>query len=1003
METDIEVYQFEDGLSHRNVFSLAQDPAGYLWLATINGLNRFDGYDFHFYGDRPPFRGLPVAFTSNLRVDYQGKLWVTSPDFITYFDPVVDTGRVYQIKDGAIERRASLVPTGLLPVADRPYLTIHDEQTGRNSLRRLTADGELEVLYTLRGQYISRPLRMYEDTLYFGAYNNELWMLDPVSGATLRRKELPGQARIADFYESNGELYLLREDGTVLKKNTAGAFSRLPIQFPREDRRPLTQLLVQQNGNIWVGGFGRLLLYDAWQKQILDFDASVRELVKNTCTYRQIFEDASGTIWVATDFGAVKITRQDRLFTPYLSGGSEYCSNVYCSTRGITEDETGRIYVSYYNSIHVLDPSTNDVRPLFPTNDYFNPPFGLLYHEGLLYTGNGLIIDPDRLRIDSLFQVEREDLGAVARGPANDIWIGYDRSLFRYDPRERQLDTVRIGGTPWREEWGTISYLLAQPDRLWVATRDNGVHWIDYGGNGHGHIPAGPRGLSDAEVNAIYAGADGILWLGTAEGLDRYDPASGRVDRYVESIGLPNNFINGILPEGDSCLWISTDNGLCRFRIRDTTCLNYYTTDGLTANEFNRISFFKAGDGRLYFGGLNGINAFFPDERFLRAKDERRNAPFLLTDFSYLDGTTDSVVHLQPKKALDGVLLRFRDRMFTVDFSLADFRRLGQNVYSYYLEGFDRTWSKPSTNHQVRYTDLPAGEYVLRIRARAGREPWLNKQLFIPITVSQPYYRNMWFWIVSAGLFAIASLLLARYRIYLSEQRRRELQRQVGERTKELAQAKQKSEELLLNILPAATAEELKKNGRARAQLHEHITVFFSDFANFSRIAKELEPEALVEEIDYHFRAFDEITARHGLEKIKTIGDAYLCIGGLDGNAAAGARATVRAALDIQRFMERNAAQPVHPDRPIFRARIGIHSGAIVSGVVGTHKFAYDIWGETVNIASRLESLGRIGKVNISETTYELLNGSFPCTAHGVYTEHETRLEMFWVAEEPVY
>jgi class 3 adenylate cyclase/ligand-binding sensor domain-containing protein len=1000
VETDIRVYQFEDGLSHRNVFSIAQDPSGYLWLATINGLNRFDGYNFHSYQDQPPFADLPVEFTSNLRVDYQGKLWITSPDFITHLDPVTDAGRVYQIKSGEIERRASLVPTGLLPVADRPYLTVHDELTGQNSLARLTRDRELQLLYALPGQYNTRPLRMYGDTLYFGAYNNELWLLDPVSGDTLRKERLPGDARIADFYESNGELYLLRENGQLLKRNAAGRFELLPQSFPRDDRRPLTQLLVQQNGNIWVGGFGRLLLYDAWQNKIIDFDASVRELVKNTCTYRQIFEDDSGTVWVATDFGAVKISRQDRLFTPYLSGGSEYCSNVYCSTRGITEDEAGRIYISYYNSIHVLNPRTNDIRPLFPTNDYFNPPFGLLYYDGLLYTGNGLIIDPEQLRTDSLFSVHREDLGAVARGPANNIWFGYEHLLFRYDPREQTLDTVQIEGEPWQVDWGTISYLLPQPDRLWIATMDNGIHWIDYAGAAHGHIPAGPTGLSHAKVNVIHAAPDGTLWLGTGEGLNHLDPRRGQVDWLDQSVGLPNRFINGILAEGDSCLWISTDDGLCRYRLRDSSCLNYYTTDGLTANEFNRISFYRSRDGRLYFGGLNGINAFYPDNRFLRAKDESRRAALLLTDFNYLDGATDSIVHLQPGEAFDGVLLRFRDRMFTADFSLADFRVPGQNLYSYYLEGFDRDWSPTSTNHQVRYTDLPAGKYTLRVRARAGREPWLKEELRIPIVVSQPYYRSMWFWVISAGLFAIASLLLARYRIYLSEQRRRELQRQVAERTQELARAKQQSEALLLNILPPATAEELKKNGRARAQRHEQVTVLFSDFENFTRIAKDLEPEQLVREIDYHFRAFDEITARHGLEKIKTIGDAYLCVGGLDGDAATGARAAVRAALDIQRFMARNADHPVHPGQSIFAARIGIHSGPIVSGVVGTHKFAYDIWGETVNIASRLETLSRVGKINVSETTRELLDGGFYCRPHGVYSEHETRLEMYWIEEE---
>ncbi|MBI5914221.1 MAG: tetratricopeptide repeat protein [Bacteroidetes bacterium] len=217
-------------------------------------------------------------------------------------------------------------------------------------------------------------------------------------------------------------------------------------------------------------------------------------------------------------------------------------------------------------------------------------------------------------------------------------------------------------------------------------------------------------------------------------------------------------------------------------------------------------------------------------------------------------------------------------------------------------------------------------------------------------------------------------------------------------RNKIIKREKQRSESLLLNILPAQTAEELKRHGKAAARRYESVTVLFSDFKSFTQIAEQMTPELLVAELDECFRAFDEISERYGIEKIKTIGDAYLSAAGLPQPSPTHAEDMVRAALDMQNFMAELRQRQRAAGKPEFFCRIGIHTGPVVAGVVGQKKFAYDIWGDTVNMAARLEQSGEPDRVNISQSTYDLVNEKFACTHRGkVAAKNKGEVDMYFV------
>lgn len=230
------------------------------------------------------------------------------------------------------------------------------------------------------------------------------------------------------------------------------------------------------------------------------------------------------------------------------------------------------------------------------------------------------------------------------------------------------------------------------------------------------------------------------------------------------------------------------------------------------------------------------------------------------------------------------------------------------------------------------------------------------------------------------------------------ENQKAELEIKVEERTFQLKEEKKKSDDLLLNILPEEVAEELKQKGSAEAQLVEEVTVLFTDFKGFTAMAEQLSPKDLVHDIHECFSEFDRIMSKYGIEKIKTIGDAYMAAGGLPTPNSTHAQDVVNAALEIVAFIEAGKALKIAKALPYFEIRIGVHTGPVVAGIVGIKKFAYDIWGDTVNTASRMESSGEIGKVNISETTYALVKDNYLCNYRGeVEAKGKGKVKMYFV------
>lgn len=396
----------------------------------------------------------------------------------------------------------------------------------------------------------------------------------------------------------------------------------------------------------------------------------------------------------------------------------------------------------------------------------------------------------------------------------------------------------------------------------------------------------------------------------------------------------------------------------------------------------------------------NGV--FLPDEalQFLNIfddvqsiyMDEKKNLWVVNSDqihkilYKDLDKySTDFQVYLKnawnDSKAIfssDNVSLAYEANALEFELSAPFYLKANHTRYQYHVDGLMKDWSKWSDNHHIYLPYVPPGNYTLKIRAKNAFGKYSN-ELSFGFSVKKPFYQTWWFIVlcILAGLFLL--LQAAKFRNRSLQRRNDLLEARIKKRTQQLEEANEKTEELLLNILPMEVAEELKSNGKSSPKKYESASVLFTDFVGFTATSAKMEPEELIKKLDAYFVEFDKITGRYGVEKIKTIGDAYMCAAGIPVHDPNNAILLALAGIEIKAYCERIKLEQKAHGEVFWDLRLGIHSGPIIAGVVGVRKFAYDVWGDTVNTASRVESNGDLNTLNVSEHTYTKIKDYFVC------------------------
>lgn len=347
--------------------------------------------------------------------------------------------------------------------------------------------------------------------------------------------------------------------------------------------------------------------------------------------------------------------------------------------------------------------------------------------------------------------------------------------------------------------------------------------------------------------------------------------------------------------------------------------------------------------------------------------------------------------------SLSELKLGAEDNSLTFNIAAPYYVKLNSVEYQYYVEGLMRDWGRWTTSASIDLPYVPDGEFILHVRARNVLGQVTNEKS-LPFSVAPTIWDSVWFRVgyIILGILGLWFIFLLRTRAL--QRQRRILEQRVKVRTVQLQEQKDKAEDLLLNILPVSVAQELTMHGKSTPKYYNMATVLFTDFKGFTKISEALPPEELVKTLDACFGRFDDIVTKWGIEKIKTIGDAYMCAGGLPVQNEYHPILVTLAAMEVRDFMEEFKQERANNGEPEWELRLGINSGSLIAGVVGKKKFAYDVWGDTVNTAARLESASEPGKINISGTTYEYIKRYFDCTQRGkVEVKNKGKIDMYFV------
>ena len=472
------------------------------------------------------------------------------------------------------------------------------------------------------------------------------------------------------------------------------------------------------------------------------------------------------------------------------------------------------------------------------------------------------------------------------------------------------------------------------------------------------------------------------LWICTGTGLCRYKDGAFVVCR---GAGFGSDSIFQLLPDYTGRVWMTSNRGISFVPLDELEAYADGTLKHLSARFFSRSDGIHSGGvtstslslrdslGRIWFTLIDGVAVYDPVK-----SASNRFAPPVQVQSVVVDNETvpfeNGTVVLAPDA-----------RRLSIQYTGLSFISPEQMRFSYRLEGFDSQFTDWAVVRQVSYTNLKPGTYTFTVMAENsdGVHGLPSTPLVI---VKRPYFWQLWYFWLVVGLSAVCALLALVYlrfhRMQLYQERlEAEVERQtltLKQQAQALEEEKQKSEELLLNILPRAVKDELEKApGKTIAEHHDCTTVLFADIVGFTQMASGLAASEIVRILNNLFSRFDTRAVEGGVEKIKTIGDAYMAACGFDGDPPEeSARRIILFAQgmihDIEEFNTTLLGTQL-------RMRIGINSGPVVAGVIGRTKFIYDIWGDTVNVASRMESSGEPGKIHLSESTYQLVRDTFVC------------------------
>jgi ligand-binding sensor domain-containing protein/serine phosphatase RsbU (regulator of sigma subunit) len=837
-------FSIKDGLSQSHVNCIFQDNKGFMWFGTRDGLNKYDGCTFTVYKPIPGDReSLSDNFITGICQDNRGTIWIAAASGgLNRFDRQKNkfTRYTHDKKDPATISSNNL---NSVSVDKDGTLWIGTKDAGLNQLNTLT--GKIKRYIHIPGEPAGISCNNVQVTfmdksgvLWIGTGSGGLNRLSKNGGFLVYKNDSRDPLSLGDnnvraiYEDSSGNLWIGTQNGGLNKFDRKKEnFSR----FLKDDSDPfsissnhVTAICGDPSGNTWIAtdnGINQFLprtgKFTCYRQEYFNPHSITANRV--LCVYK----DFSGALW----FGTVKgIERYDK--------GNDKFSNVieHFNSRGfkvdsfvwsVVEDRPGVLWIGTDSGgLYNYDRENNTVRnfkhdPGNPASLSDNSVRALLADKsGTLWvgTGNGLNKYNSRTGTFTRYKIDSRaknyppgnHFSVIYEDSKGDLWLGsMGGGLLKFD-RENERFTVYTNRPGDKTSLGNNYIRSILEDRrgtLRIGTH-GGLDILDGIKNSFSHYkhdPDNPGSLSHNHVHAIYEDKNGVLWLGTSWGLNRFDLKAGTFTRYFEEDGLAGNVICGILENPSRRLWISTNRGLSMLNTVSETFKNYDVNDGLQSNEFNIGACFRSRSGELFFGGINGLNGFYPGH----VKENNTIPPVVITGFN-VPGSFNGDVDITGK-----IILSPDQDSFSVEYAALDYTNPGKNKYAYKMEGFDENWINAGTGRLAAYTGLKPGEYVFRVKGSNNGNTRDESVASLTVIIRPSWWRTPLAYLFYGIVLVLAFVVFYRWQrqYIIKRERERSVIRETQRRAKEA--------EFQVSVAKARTREINEESKRKSLELEE--------------------------------------------------------------------------------------------------------------------------------------------------------------------------------------
>ncbi|GAB4187292.1 MAG: hypothetical protein Kow00108_24280 [Calditrichia bacterium] len=752
-------YTQEDGLSQSTVFAVCQDSTGFMWFGTMDGLNRFDGYNFTVYKHIPfDTNSITSSFINDIQVDAHNGLWVgTENGGLHYLD---STREKFQNLSQALSFDKSFSSVKKLAVVNEKIIL----GTENGIFLFHPATQKIEKINNIKVNPVS-PIAlsnsMDSGTIYM-ANGGTLWKLT-LTIDSIFVKKIP----MPDELGKNGIVYSLLHDsksrlwigteknGVYLWEPTSHRFLSIPItELNQFLSRPVTCMFEDKSGQYWVGT--RMGLFQLDSNLILKNEYYHQDNDENSISDHSIqciTQSMDGTLWVGTWAGGVnRLSYQNKLNTDVnlmaLTRGMIVLSVYPDSDRYLWVGTNGMGLVKVdmkKKSIEMYSPQTiQGINPGYLVQDVIKPDDHTLWCSTWIFGIFEMNIQTGTFRKLSSNIPLPKNGHKFYRNKDGNIWYGTEAGLFFYNTKMKKwfsaVELYPFVPASVMKQLNIWTIIERKDESIWMGTEGSGVWVIDPNNKSliqYGHDDSNNRSLSDNMVWGIYEDRSGDIWIGTAAGLNRWIPEDSSFFHIFEKDGLSNNYVYSIIEDSGSGLWITTNNGLTLLQKGpESTIFTFYKEDGLPANEFNMGSGTIVRN-TIYAGTVNGLAAFTP--AVYSKTNITRQIQILNLEISNIE--KEKLFLLINEK----VKLKYYQNSFSITVALPDYINPLKNQFSFYLEGFDDDWRPFSTRNTIQYTNLSPGSYKLHIKAKNSQGIEIPSEKNIIFVISPPFWETIWF------------------------------------------------------------------------------------------------------------------------------------------------------------------------------------------------------------------------------------------------------------------